>query len=95
MPALSGNNTETYLEHLENEFQNLKNLIFKYDEAISALLTGTHQSYQIDTGQSSQKVTRLDLNSLQSTRDKLTSELDTLATRLRKQAGVIQTRPGW
>lgn len=95
MPALPGNNTETYLEHLENEYQNLKNLIFKYDEAISALLTGGHSNYSLDTGQSSQKVTRLDLGALMDKRNLMASELDTLATRLRKQAGVKQIRPGW
>lgn len=95
MPALSGNNTETYNEHLENEYQNLKNLIFKYDEAISALLTGGHANYSLDTGQSSQKVTRLDLGTLQSTRNKLASELDSLASRLRKQPAVKQIRPGF
>jgi hypothetical protein len=95
MPVLPDNNTETYLQTLENEYQNLKNLIFKYDEAISALLTGTHQSYKLDTGQSSQSVTRIDLNALQTTRDKLFDQFNTLALRLRKTSGVKQVRMAW
>ena len=69
MPALSGNNTETYDEHLENEYQNLKNLVFQYEEAIAAILTGGHQSYQLDTGQSMQRVTRVNIKEIQEMRD--------------------------
>ncbi len=95
MPALSGNNTETYAEHLENEFQNLKTLVFKYDEAIAALLSGNHGSYILDTGQSSQRVTRLDLENLQKQRDAAAGRLADLAVRLRKTAGQIQALPAW
>ena len=95
MAVLSDNTDQSYLEHLEDEFQNLKNLIFKYDEAISALLTGTHQSYQLDTGQTMQRVTRLNLAELYSTRKQLMSELSTLAVRLRKTPGQKQGIPFW
>ncbi len=95
MPALSGNDTETYAEHLENEYQNLKNLVFKYDEAISAILTGGHQSYQLDTGQSMQRVTRFNIKEIQEMRDIAAGKLADLAVRLRKTAGQIQALPAW
>ena len=95
MGTLSDNTDQTYLEHLEDEYQNLKNLIFKYDEAISALLTGGHGSYQIDTGQSMQRVTRLDLAMLQEKRDIAENRLNTLALKLRKTAGTRQAVPRW
>lgn len=95
MPALPDNNEETYLEHLENEYQNLKNLVFKYDEAISAILTGGHDSYQLDTGQSSQRVTRANIGTIQIARDTAATRLGTLAVRLRKTAGTKQAIPYW
>jgi hypothetical protein len=95
MPALPDNNTETYNEHLENEYQNLKNLVYKYDEAISALLSGNHQSYQLDTGQSMQRVTRLDLAELQNRRDQADTRLATLAVRLGYSKGTKQGVPYW
>ncbi len=95
MPALSGNNTETYAEHLENEYQNLKTLVFKYDEAIAAILTGGHQSYQLDTGQSMQRVTRFNIKEIQEMRDVAAGKLADLAVRLRKTAGQIQALPAW
>lgn len=95
MGTLSDNTDQTYLNHLEDEYQNLKNLIFKYDEAISALLTGGHGSYLIDTGQTQQRVTRLNLAELQSTRKSMMSELSTLAVRLRKTPGTKQAVPRW
>ena len=93
MGTLSDNTDQTYPEHLEDEYQNLKNIVFKYDEAISALLSGTHQSYQLDTGQTMQRVTRLDLESLQSKRNMAENRLNDLALRLRKTAGVVQAYP--
>ena len=95
MPALSGNNTETYAEHLENEYQNLKNLVFQYDEAIAAILTGGHQSYQLDTGQSMQRVTRVNIKEIQEMRDIAAGKLADLAVRLRKTKGQIQALPAW
>lgn len=95
MATLSGNDTQTYLEHLEDEYQNLKNLVFQYDEAIAAILTGGHQSYQLDTGQSMQRVTRFNIKELQETRDIAATRLGTLALRLRKTIGTKMIAPGW
>ena len=95
MATLSGNDTQIYSEHLEDEFQNLKTLIFKYDEAIAALLSGGHQSYQLDTGQSMQRVTRFNIKEIQEMRDIAAGRLADLAVRLRKTAGQKQGLPAW
>ncbi len=95
MATLSGNTTQTYLEHLENEYQNLKTLIFKYDEAIAAIVDKGAQAYQLDTGQSMQRVTRFNIKELQETRDIAAGRLADLAVRLRKTAGQIQALPAW
>jgi len=93
MPTLPDNAYETHSNFLENEYCNLQNLIFKYDQAISALVSGNHSSYQLDTGQSMQRVTRLDLDSLRATRKEMMSELDSLASRLGKNRSVVVVRP--
>lgn len=95
MATLPGNDTQTYLEHLEDEYQNLKNLVFKYDEAIDAIVVNGAQSYQLDTGQTMQRVTRFDIKNLQETRDIAATRLGTLALRLRKTLGTKQVAPGW
>ena len=95
MATLSGNDTQTYLEHLEDEYQNLKNLVFQYDEAIAAIVEKGAQSYQLDTGQSMQRVTRFNIKELQETRDIAATRLGTLALRLRKTVGTKQIAPGW
>lgn len=95
MATLSGNDTQSYADHLEDEFQNLKTLVFKYDEAISAILTGGHASYQLDTGQSMQRVTRFNIKEIQEMRDVAAGRLADLAVRLRKTKGQIQALPAW
>ncbi len=95
MATLSGNDTQSYADHLEDEYQNLKTLVFQYDEAIAAILTGGHDSYQLDTGQSSQRVTRFNLATVQRARDVAAGKLADLAVRLRKTAGQIQALPAW
>ena len=95
MPQLPDANTETYSETLEDQYQNLKVLVFKYEEAIDALLTGGHQSYELDTGQTRQRVTRFDLKDLQDMRDIAATRLATLAARLQKTKAIKQVRPAW
>jgi len=78
MPKL----TSTYIfessesDYNLSEIDNLKIIIHAYDLAIQALIVGKHSSYQLDTGQSSQRVTRLDLSMLIDTRKKLITELE-------------------
>lgn len=39
------------------------------DAAIDAMISGGHQSYELDTGQGKQRVSRLDLDKLRKQRD--------------------------
>lgn len=95
MTRLSENSCQTQQEFLEDSYCNLQEIIFSFDQAISALLTGTHQSYQLNTGQSEQRVTRLDLADLIKTRKELMSELSSLAARLGKVRSVVTITPGF
>jgi hypothetical protein len=95
VPTLPNVNSESYLQHLENEYQNLKTLVFQYDEAISGLLSRRIQSYEIDTGQNRTRVTQIDLPELQKLRDMTAARLSELAARLGKTRSTPQIRPGW
>jgi hypothetical protein len=70
-----------------------KELIVKYEDAIESISNGAVQSYQLDTGQTRQFVTKAQLGSLQLTLTRLESRLATLQARLgcRQSIG----RPGW
>jgi hypothetical protein len=69
-----------------------KALIVAYEAAILALSTGS-QSYQLDTGQSRQFVTKAQLGSLQLTLARLEARLATLQQQLGRAR--FQVRPGW
>lgn len=69
-----------------------KALIIKYEAAIDALSTGA-QSYQLDTGQTRQLVSKVQLPSLQSTLSGLESRLATYQQRL--GCARLYVRPGW
>lgn len=68
--------------------------IIAYEDAAAALASGGVQSYTLDTGQSRQTVTRLDLDNLQKTIDSLYNRLATLEARL-NGSGTITARPAW
>lgn len=73
----------------------LRNSLIK---AISALTTGNHQSYELDTGQSRQRVTRLDLSSMNKQLDDYNGRISTLELRLGLScggSGAVIIRPGW
>ena len=95
MPTLPNINTETHEQFLANEYQNVKALVFMYDEAISFLIANQHASYEIDSGQSKQRVTRLDLPSLELTQRNLLKRLDNLASRLGYNRSVVVVTPGF
>lgn len=78
-----------------NEIANLKVIIHAYNTAILALTLGTHQSYQLDTGQTSQRVTRLDLSSLIETRKLLVDELETRQAAAGLLRSVVTVIPEW
>jgi len=69
-----------------------KTLIIKYEAAIDALSSGV-QSYQLDTGQTRQLVSKAQLGSLQSTLAGLESRLATYQQRL--GCARIYVRPAW
>lgn len=68
--------------------------IIAYEDAATALASGGVQSYTLDTGQSRQTVTRLDLDDLQKTVDSLYNRLATLEARL-NGSGTVTARPAW
>lgn len=58
-----------------------KSMVAAYDAAILALVAGA-QSYQLDTGQTRQLVSKANLASLRAARDGLLNEVATLEARL-------------
>ena len=79
---------------LHSRIEATKKLIVAYEQAIEALSGLGAQSYTLDTGQSRQTVTRLDLRALNSTLDSLYNRHATLNARLHG-SGSIYMRPGW
>jgi hypothetical protein len=67
--------------------------IIAYEDAITALAGGV-QSYSLDTGQTRQTVTKLDLSALQKAIDAMYNRLVTLEARL-NGSGTVTTRPAW
>ena len=78
MPIIPNTYTleSTYAESNLNEIQNLRVLIHTFDLAIHHLVANRHGSYEIDTGQNRQRVTRLNLPELVDTRSRLITELE-------------------
>lgn len=71
-----------------------QNQIVAYEAAIDALVSGGVQQYSIDTGQTRQSATRLDLPALQKTLDSLYNRCATLEARL-NGSGTVTARPAW
>jgi len=69
-------------------------LIDAHEAALLALTTGGMQSYELDTGQSKQKVTKFDIDKLNSTLESLYNRCATMQARL-SGAGSIIGRPGF
>lgn len=67
--------------------------IVAYEDAALALAAGV-QSYMIDTGQSRQTVTKLDLSAIRRTIDSLYNRCATLGARL-NGSGTVTVRPAW
>lgn len=79
---------------LQERIDATKAQIIAYEDAATALAGGGVQSYTLDTGQSRQTVTRLDLRALQDKIDSLYNRLATLEARL-NGSGTITARPAW
>lgn len=69
-------------------------MIVAYEAAIEALAVGGIQTYTLDTGQTRQTVTRMDLMDLQKTIDTLYNRCISLDYRL-NGGNVSITRPAW
>lgn len=68
--------------------------IVAYEDAITALTTGGVQMYSLNTGQTVQSVTKLNLATLQAALDGLYNRLATLNARV-YGAGRVNVRPDW
>jgi hypothetical protein len=81
-------------EFIQARIDATKVQIIAYEDAALALATGGVQSYTLDTGQSRQTVTRLDLEWIQKTIDGLYNRCATLEARL-NGSGTVNVRPVW
>lgn len=79
----------------EDRIDKTQRQIIAYEEAIDALTTQGMSSYDLDTGQTKQKVTLLNLNEMQGDLDKLYGRLETLEARTGTTRSVITVRPGF
>lgn len=68
--------------------------IIAYETAIDAIISGGVASYTLDTGQTNQTVTKLNLAATQRTLDSLYNRCATMEARL-NGSGVVTVRPGW
>jgi len=69
--------------------------IIAFEDALTAFAAnGAVQSYTIDTGQTTQTVTRSNLSQLRNTVTSLYNQLATLEARV-NGCGTVQARPGW
>lgn len=81
-------------EFLQQRIDATKLAIVAYEDAILQLSTGAVLTYSLDTGQTKQSVTKVDLIRLQNQLDSLLNRLTVLTNRLRG-TGTIQMRPNW
>ena len=81
-------------EFLQARITATKAQITAYEDAVTAIVTNGAQSYTLDTGQTRQVVTKLNIASIQSGLDSLYNRLATLEARL-NGSGVTHGRPGW
>ena len=79
--------------YLRGRITATKALIEAYEGATTALAGGV-QSYTLDTGQSRQTVTKLDLKDLNNMLDNLYNRLSTMEARL-NGSGTVIARPGF
>lgn len=78
---------------IQERIESIKLQIIVYEEAMLALAEGV-QSYTLDTGQTRQTVTKLNLTSLKNTIDSLYNRCVTLEARL-NGSGSFTARPAW
>jgi hypothetical protein len=81
----------------EDRIVKIKSIIIEIENAIEALIIGNHQSYELDTGQGKQRVTRLDLATLKSAYKEyleLLNELES-GSEQAESSSTVQMRPRW
>lgn len=79
-----------------DQLTNKKILLYNVQLAILQLETGKIQSYQLDTGQTSQRVTRQNISELYKAETDLLSDIRDLELKLGLcDKGTIQVRPNW
>lgn len=81
-------------EWLDARIAQTKALIEAYETALLAFADGNVQTYQLDTGQTRQMVTRAQLGSMDLMLKRLESRLATLLAR-RGGCAQFNMRPGW
>jgi hypothetical protein len=81
-------------DFLQEQIDKTKALLDAYSDALLQLTSGGVHKYSLDTGQSVQTVTRLDLSRLQKDYDLLLNRLNMLCHRLNGGGGVTGI-PGW
>lgn len=88
--------TETSLEYYQAELKNARDRLYKLNQAIDAIKTTGVASYTIDTGQSSQRVTRFDLHMLYEQIPGLMEQIRNLELYLGEgKPAIKQVRPAW
>jgi hypothetical protein len=82
-------------QYYSDELENSRILLFEVDKAIFAITSGNHHSYTINSGQSTQTVTRENISELIKSRDDLLYTISELECRLNIKKAVIHAVPGW
>jgi hypothetical protein len=99
MPIIDSNSSANITDsnqYWTDELQNNRILLFELNKAILTLTTSNHQSYELNTGQSSQRVTRLDLSALISQRDDVMYKIRELEIFLGVgKPSIRQVTPAW
>lgn len=80
-------------DFIQSRIDATKAQIVAYEDAATALAGGV-QSYTLDTGQSRQTVTKLDLSAIQRAIDSLYNRCATLEARL-NGSGTVTVSPAW
>lgn len=84
----------TQKEYYYNEYNNLRILLAEYDKAI--LNVSNHKSYTLNTGQTTQTVTRQDLSQLIYARKEILNQIHSLELFLGiGEKAVIKVQPFW
>lgn len=78
---------------IQEQIDVIKAQMAAYNAALTALATGAVESYTLDTGQTRQTVTKLDISKIKNILDSLWNRYSTLYARL--YGGSVLVRPQW